>query len=155
MFDTDLSTTLGPARTVAEVAGTLGHPDDVLSDTSLTGAEKREILSAWASDAHAVPDRPTLRQLPSGAVVEVADALRALRALDGSDPPTTTPERPATWRARRRPSLPRLRLLLRRRDDDDDDDDPPPAPAGALPFGVALARRRKWDEGVEPEPVAA
>ena len=58
------------------------HPDEVLACPSLSNAERRARLAAWASDAHAVEGRPTLRQLESGAVVAVADILAALRSLD-------------------------------------------------------------------------
>ena len=49
----------------------LSHPDDVVSDPHLSLIEKRALLAAWASDAHAVPDAPTLRQLDNGAVVSL------------------------------------------------------------------------------------
>src|SRR5689334_3016827 len=39
-------------------------PHEVVDDPSLSPAQKREILSAWASDASAVESFPTLRQLP-------------------------------------------------------------------------------------------
>jgi hypothetical protein len=38
------------------------RPVDVLKDASLDLAERRAILSAWASDACAVESSPTLRQ---------------------------------------------------------------------------------------------
>lgn len=58
------------------------HPDDVLADAALAPAEKRAILAGWASDAHAVEDAPTLRQLDSGAIIPVADIMAALKRLD-------------------------------------------------------------------------
>lgn len=58
------------------------HPDEVLADPSLWDEEKRALLAAWASDAHAVEGRPTLRQLDSGAIVPVSEILAALRSLD-------------------------------------------------------------------------
>lgn len=39
------------------------HPSDVPRDPHLTLAEKRAILSSWASDASAVQDEPGLRWL--------------------------------------------------------------------------------------------
>jgi hypothetical protein len=39
-------------------------PHEVADDPSLSLAEKRAILSEWASDACAVPSFPTLRILP-------------------------------------------------------------------------------------------
>jgi hypothetical protein len=57
------------------------HPDEVLSDSSLTFDQKREVLASWASDARAVVDAPTLRQLDSGAVVHIDAVLWALSRL--------------------------------------------------------------------------
>ena len=60
------------------------HPRDVVRDAILTTAEKRAILSSWASDASAVESMPALRQiLGSGHIVkfdEVIDACRNLTA---------------------------------------------------------------------------
>jgi hypothetical protein len=39
-------------------------PHEVVEDPSLSAAQKREILSEWASDACAVESFPTLRLLP-------------------------------------------------------------------------------------------
>ena len=39
-------------------------PHEVVEDPSLTVAEKRAILSEWASDASAIDSFPTLRLLP-------------------------------------------------------------------------------------------
>lgn len=61
------------------------HPDEVLACRSLSNPERRAILAAWASDAHAVEGQPSLRQLKSGAMVPVSEILRALRALDHCD----------------------------------------------------------------------
>jgi len=60
------------------------HPDEVLACDSLSNRERRAILANWASDAHAVESRPTLRQLESGAIVPLTEILAALQALDGS-----------------------------------------------------------------------
>ena len=140
-----LQTVIPALAALADKASVLGHPDDVLSASDLTVAEKRELLAAWASDAHAVRDTPALRQLDSGAVVSVDEVLGALRALDPSDAEGTRASHPG--RKRRR-------LFCQWRGPTrDDDDDPPPCPAAALPFGLELARRRKWDRA--PEPLAA
>ena len=40
------------------------HPRDVVRDAILTTAEKRAILSSWASDASAVESMPALASLP-------------------------------------------------------------------------------------------
>ena len=151
MATTDRSITVRDPS-IADLARVLGHPEDVLAHRNLTVGEKRELLAAWASDAHAVADAPGLRQLDSGAIVSVEEVLSALRALDepsvgrGSTIPVRRVER------HRRPSLSRLLVTLTRRDDDDD---PPPLPAAALPPGLEYARRRRWEPCGNPEPVAA
>jgi hypothetical protein len=59
------------------------HPDDVLKDPLLDTAEKRAILSSWASDASCVEDHPTLRWLlGTQEPVPLDDVLRALARLD-------------------------------------------------------------------------
>jgi hypothetical protein len=40
------------------------HPRDVVRDALLTTAEKRAVLSSWASDASAIESMPALRQIP-------------------------------------------------------------------------------------------
>jgi len=60
------------------------HPRDVVRDAILTTAEKRAILSSWASDACAVESMPALRQiLGSGHVVKFDEVIDALQELDG------------------------------------------------------------------------
>jgi hypothetical protein len=59
-------------------------PDEVLSDPQLSDAEKRIILSSWASDIFAVESCPGLRDIPGmGHTLRLADILAALRQLDG------------------------------------------------------------------------
>jgi hypothetical protein len=124
---------------------TFTHPDEVLQDRSLAAADKRAILAAWASDAHAVPDLPAMRQLHSGAIVGVDVVLAALRSLDGPEARVPQDARPS-W------SRPRLPVRMRRtrfwrRPNRNDDDDPPPTPVGALPplFELRLRdRQRAW-----------
>lgn len=59
------------------------HPRDVLKDPLLDAAEKRAVLSSWASDASAVQDEPTLRWLLGTAEpVPLADVREALQRLD-------------------------------------------------------------------------
>jgi len=62
------------------------NPDDVVKDPHLTFADKRAILSSWASDASAVQDEPCLRWL-LGTVepVPLDDVRSALRRLDAMD----------------------------------------------------------------------
>jgi hypothetical protein len=59
------------------------HPRDVLKDPLLDSAEKRAVLSSWASDASAVQDRPQLRWLlGTPEPVPQADVREALARLD-------------------------------------------------------------------------
>ena len=64
-----------------------GRPRDVLKDPMLDLAEKRAVLSSWASDASAVQDQPTMRWLlgtpepvPRWEVREALDRLDRLEA---------------------------------------------------------------------------
>jgi len=64
------------------------HPRDVLKEPDLSPAEKRAILSSWASDASAVQDEPNLRWLLGAPEpVPVDDVMEALRRLDRWDEP--------------------------------------------------------------------
>lgn len=58
------------------------HPDEIVTNLTLSTAEKRESLASWASDERTVVGSPALRQLPSGAIVRLYDIQRALRSLD-------------------------------------------------------------------------
>ncbi len=59
------------------------HPRDVVQDDRLGPAEKRAILSAWASDACAVESRPGFRWLHgTPGPILVDHVLAALRMLD-------------------------------------------------------------------------
>jgi hypothetical protein len=63
-------------------------PGDVLHDTALSNAEKRVVLSSWASDMYAVESDPAWREVPGMAHrIRLSDILAALRALDGDDDP--------------------------------------------------------------------
>lgn len=115
----------------------IGRPDEVVRNPRLTLDEKRAILAAWASDAHAVEDAPALRRLDDGSTVAVDDVLRALRSLDR----VAGLAHVARWR----PTPRRRGLLLSRsraRQRPDDDDDPPPRPASAAVPG----RLRRSDQ---------
>lgn len=86
------------------------HPIDVLEDCALNSEEKRAILSAWASDAWAVPSAPTLRQPPQlTQPVTVEAILDALNRLD--EPPDPRPG----GAAMRLPRSERVRWPVRRR----------------------------------------
>jgi len=58
-------------------------PFDVVQHPSLEPEVKRAILASWASDAHAVRNRPGLRR-PPGAEhpVPIDDVLSAIKSLD-------------------------------------------------------------------------
>jgi hypothetical protein len=116
------------------------HPDHLLNAPDLTAAEKRAVLASWISDARAVVDAPTLRQLDSGAIVDIDELLRALKALDNlSDAPTDGAATLNHMRsARSAAALIQLRSRHSRRVTTDDDDDPPPRPAAAMPIPVSL-----------------
>ncbi|WP_315728563.1 MULTISPECIES: hypothetical protein [unclassified Bradyrhizobium] len=63
-------------------------PAAVLGDGRLSTAEKRLILSSWASDMYAVEDQPSLRKIPGSArPLRLPDILGALRQLDQEDDP--------------------------------------------------------------------
>ncbi len=116
-------------------AGFFSHPEDVLSDTSLSIADKRAILASWASDSRAVKNAPTLRQLDNGAVIGIDDVLQAMTRLDETEaqPRTLRPWRISFVRRRGSPILPLPREPSWRRGRDDDDDPPPSAAAVAVP----------------------
>ncbi|MGY3453552.1 hypothetical protein [Bradyrhizobium sp. USDA 4353] len=63
-------------------------PTDLLNDAKLSRAEKRLILSSWASDMYAVESQPGLRKIPGIArPLRLSDILGALRQLDREDQP--------------------------------------------------------------------
>jgi hypothetical protein len=76
-------------------------PDAVLRDVKLSAAEKRVILSSWASDMYAVDSNPALREVPGiPSPMRLSDILTALRRLDeGDDPPPrgAAAMRPVRW----------------------------------------------------------
>ncbi len=105
---------------------TFAHPEEVVNDQELTLADKRSLVS-WASDALAVENSPSLRQLASGAVVCVDDVLAALKTLDLGQ---SRHDAALTFshsfpRRRSKPAARRLNLRP------DDDNEPPPPLAGA------------------------
>ncbi len=116
----------------------LNHPEQVVRDPTLALEQKREILASWASDRYAVPDKPNLRQLDSGAILEVGEILEALRVLDNMESSPGQVHRPfgrrSGIRQPRRSVFPGWRSQRSQRDGrDDGDDDPPPFPACAMP----------------------
>src|SRR5215217_3856212 len=77
-------------------------PDEVLGDPQLSDAEKRVILSSWASDMFAVESCPGLRDIPGmDHPLRLADILAALRQLDGDDEPPREQIDRRWWRPRR------------------------------------------------------
>ena len=111
-------------------------PNDVLSDPHLTKADKRVVLASWISDARAVENAPTLRQLSSGAVVDVDAIRQALASLDQARQLSPAEREDSTnTHGSLSPSLRWLSRTFSRSRSTDDDDDPPPAPAGlGVPF---------------------
>jgi hypothetical protein len=83
-------------------------PNEVLSDPQLSDAEKRIILSSWASDMFAVESCPGLRDIPGmGHALRLADILAALRQLDGEDDPARE-QIDVRWRRPRRATETRM-----------------------------------------------
>jgi hypothetical protein len=80
----DLDSLLHPAQAFT-------HPTDVVNDTDLTLAEKRAMLSSWASDARATEDRPALQHRPDAPPVAFDDVMDALRKLDRKSGPAVKP----------------------------------------------------------------
>lgn len=77
--DTDVNPLFHPAACY-------DSPTDVLNDGSLSPAEKRVILSSWASDMYTVESCPGLREIPGmEKAVRLSDILAALRQLDSDD----------------------------------------------------------------------
>ena len=62
--------------------GIFSHPRDVLDHPALDRSKKRAVLASWASDARAVENEPSLRQIDCGAYVPLREILSALRSLD-------------------------------------------------------------------------
>jgi hypothetical protein len=75
-------------------------PGDVLGDAKLSAAEKRTILSSWASDMYAVESNPALRDVPGlPHRLRLNDILAALRVLDReNDPPPRGGAAMRIWR---------------------------------------------------------
>jgi hypothetical protein len=69
-------------RALLHPASAYAAPANVLRDGDLTVAEKRAILSSWASDACAVESIPSLRATPGANPVTFDDIMDALKALD-------------------------------------------------------------------------
>jgi hypothetical protein len=88
-------------------------PDHVLNDSELSTAEKRVILSSWASDIYTVESCPWLREVPGIArPIPLKDILAALRRLDPDDDDDPSPRGAAGMRV---VPLLRSRLLGRNR----------------------------------------
>jgi len=63
-------------------AGAFARPMDVVDDCDLTSYEKRAILSSWAADACAVPERR------AATAVSFDDILDALQLVESEHEPT-------------------------------------------------------------------
>lgn len=125
---------------LVRTAHSFAHPDQVLDDHELTLADKRAVLASWASDALAVDDQPSLRQLPSGAIVPVEDILAALKSLDLKQGGEAVLSFSKSFARRRINPASRRRSLQH-----DDDDEPPP-----LSGRAATPSTRKILTGARP-----
>ena len=138
---------LAPPESVGCFAKHFVHPDEVVSDPQLTQTEKRETLAFWASDVHAVPSAPTLRQLKGGAVVHIDDVLQALSSLDVVPDETAQPSKASSPLGIRPPRVRTYFGAGIRKWSANDDDDPPPCPVvSASPLNGPLL----GGEAVEP-----
>ena len=73
------------------------RPADVLADPSLTLAQRRAILSSWASDACAVPSSPPMRHAPfARSAVPIDEIMGALFELDRTELPSPAHSRLTT-----------------------------------------------------------
>ena len=106
----------------ADLTARFVHPDDVLSDRTLSQSDKRAILASWVSDKRAVEGAPNLRHVENGAIVAVTDVLAALEKLDTMLSPARRKPRLST---RHRMMLMGEAIRVRRRPPEDDDDPPP------------------------------
>ena len=85
------------------------YPHQVVMDPNIKATEKRAILSAWASDKHAVKSFPTLRHLPGTPFpVTFSSIMDALASLDRFANPRETGSR------RRLPSVRIPRKIMSR-----------------------------------------
>jgi len=125
------------------------HPCDVTNDAKLSTEEKRAILASWISDARAVENAPSLRQIDSGALIEVEAILQALVLLDEAVPDHRGDFKRLPPSRRRRSVMSRwLGRAGPRTRSNDSDDDPPPAPAGlGIPWRPTLVAAH----GARPE----
>jgi hypothetical protein len=122
------------------------RPDDVTRDPTLTTAEKRAVLASWISGARAIENAPALRQIDSGAVVQVDAILQALASLDERTPRRGDDRKRRAPPGRTRSAISRWfsRVGLPKGANDDDDDPPPPAPAGfGLPYRPTFVAAHK------------
>ncbi|MBB4367074.1 hypothetical protein GGD65_008149 [Bradyrhizobium sp. CIR18] len=83
---TNANATTGALGALFHPAAHYASPSAVLDDGKLSTAEKRIILSSWASDMYAVESYPALRDIPGmDQPIRLADILAALRKLDDDD----------------------------------------------------------------------
>ncbi|MCP3370003.1 hypothetical protein [Bradyrhizobium cajani] len=85
---TNANTSAGGPDPLFHPAAHYPSPNAVLADRDLSTAEKRIILSSWASDMFAVESHPALRDIPGmDHPIRLADILAAMRKLDDDDDP--------------------------------------------------------------------
>lgn len=107
---TNANATAGDWGSLFHPAAHYASPNAVLDDGKLSTAEKRIILSSWASDMYAVESYPALREIPGmDHPIRLADILAALRELDDDDDPPPRGGVPMRLRRPRAAATPRPR----------------------------------------------
>ena len=73
---------------------TFNYPHEVVTDPGLSAQQKREVLSAWASDRHAVNSMPSLRHLPGtpfpvtfASIMDARAQLDRMESANDDEPP--------------------------------------------------------------------
>ena len=74
--------------------GRFNFPHEVVRDPALSAQQKREVLSAWASDRHAIESLPSLRHLPGtpfpvtfGSIMDARAELDRMDSANDDEPP--------------------------------------------------------------------
>ena len=109
------------------------QPHKVLSDPSLTTAEKRAVLTSWASQANILPSYPKLRQLKNGQLVSIDEIEKALSRLETAPLTQTQPNIYRAAAVPARGAWSRIASMWRNRSDNDSDRSNPTAPAPVEP----------------------
>jgi hypothetical protein len=81
MRNTDYLDDLDATVSDADLIGFF-HPREIVRDPMLTLGRKRQLVSYWLSDIHAVAGAPAFRAYQFGPTVTVDDLFEALKQLD-------------------------------------------------------------------------